>query len=442
MKKIKKLFLLLLSLVLAVMSTACGQVSSSSSNAASKKTTISVWLTNYVTSTEAKGDQSKWLISSVFSEFEKANPGVTIKASLFSGSPDLFAKYKAAGLSKNGPDVFNMSNGSYLFPMKDIVLHLNGKIPADDLKNIMGWETVTLDFKSGGQILGYPGAGTNAVFFFYNKKLVKSAGLDFEANSPKTLSEFNVALKAIKDKGITPILDDEGAGAGLMFYMTDYWWVQQTTAAGIANDYTGKTKFADDKGLLSALDAYQSLYKNGYVNVDTATSSDSKSKFMQGGGALFGSGPWDISDIEGGMGADNVGILAVPDISANAPITNSCIGGPGDCLVISNYTKNPDIAIKLLSYMDSKPVCIKLSKNINNMPIRKDISVDELGIKDDQIFKKLYALTQKYTFWVDNSVPSDYITEIGKIAPVCFVNKMTPLALAKDIDQLVLASKQ
>ena len=76
----------------------------------------------------------------------------------------------------------NLWTGQPIFAMKEIILPLDELVPADDLKKIVGWESVRDGFKPDGTILGYPAAQNQICHMLYNKAIVKKAGLDFEAS--------------------------------------------------------------------------------------------------------------------------------------------------------------------------------------------------------------------------------------------------------------------
>ena len=190
--------------------------------------------------------------------------------------------------------------------MKEVILPLDKLVPADDLKKIVGWESVRDGFKADGTILGYPAAQNQICFMMYNKAIVKKAGMDWEANPPKTIQEFDEALGKIKAIGVTPILVDEAAQSVCWWlaWVADYWWTQQTTNEGILAETYGEKKFADDKGFLAVLDHYRSLYTKGYFRKDMATSNDSFTQFLNGKGALWPSVTSFLADAEKALGAD------------------------------------------------------------------------------------------------------------------------------------------
>ena len=178
---------------------------------------------------------------------------------------------------------------------------------------------------------------------FYNKAIVRKAGLDFEAAPPKTLKEFDAALAKIKATGAIPIVVDEAAQGVPWFlcWVGDYWWAQMTGNPTIIEQTYGRKKFTDDKGLLATLEYYNSLFKKGFFREDLLTANDSHSQFLQGKGAIWPAVPSFLADSEKTLGAD-MGILMPPEMDPKAKLTNSTIGGPGQSFVVAKNTKYPE----------------------------------------------------------------------------------------------------
>ncbi len=398
---------------------------------------LTVWVPgrdSYIGPDEQKKAQEEWYISKAFKRFEKANPGVTVELVVEPDAAAAHQTFKAAAVAGNAPDIANLWSGQYVFGIKDAIRPIDDIVPKADLNNLVGWNTMREDFKADGKLFGYPGFTVTLCFFFYNKTLVKQAGLDFEANPPRTTQEFDAALEAIKKTGVVPIVTDEGF-PWFNLYVAVYWWYQMSGPDRILQDCAGVEKFSEDKGLLAMLDYYQSLWKRGYVNRDAATSSDYWAKFLQGKAALTPQVTLVMSDALAALGADNVGILAPPDMDPNAPYaTGTVVGGTGGALVVSKDSKNPELAVKLLSFLSSKAETLELLKNQSFVPIRKDITPAEMGFAPGSIQEKMYSYKDKVVYFVDNILTPGVVDEYYKLCPLVLVGKMTPMEFAKALD--------
>lgn len=414
---------------------ACGGGSDKKASADPIK--LTVWISgrdSYIGPDEQKKAQEEWYISKAFKRFEAANPGITVELTVPPDQAEAHQTFKAAGLAKNAPDIANLWTGQNIFALKDVIKPIDKLVPKEDLDNLLGWETVRLDFKPDGTLLGYPTSDVQLCFFLYNKKIIKDAGLDFEANPPKTIQEFDAAMEAIKAKGITPIVTDESF-PWFYCYLGVYWWLQMSGRDMILSDSNAKTKFADDKGYLDSLAYYNSLYTKGYVNKNALTSADSWNQFLQGKAALLPNVTSVISDAINAMGEENVGVIKPPDYSASASITNTTIGGPGQCLVVSANSEHPEAAVKLMSFLNSKAEILEFEKVQAKIPTRKDISLEELGWKAGSLPAKLFDWSKTYQYWVDNSIRPGVVDEFYKMTPMVLVGKMTPQGLAEHLDK-------
>jgi ABC-type glycerol-3-phosphate transport system substrate-binding protein len=435
---LKSLIAVLLAAVMALMVIGCSS-GSQSGKAETKPAKLSIWINgrdSFIGPNEQKMAQDKWYISQAIKRFEDANPGVTVELTVSPDAMQAHQTFKTAGLAGNAPDIANLWAGQFIFALKDVITPITNYIPKEDLENLSGWDTVTLDFKQGNPIIGYPTPDNQMCFFLYNKKIIQDCGLDFEKNPPRTKDAFLADMEIIKNKGYIPMAADEGAGYPYyFFYIGAYWWVQQNGIEPILASDQGKTKFADDKALTSALDMYHEIYAKGYMNQDAATSGDSWNKFLQGQVAMFPNVSTVIKDAQDALGENNVGAILPPDISDSAKIKNGTIGGPGQSLVVSKNCKNPELAVKFMSFLNSKSEVLELYKTQTKVPIRKDLTEKDLNLKPGSIGAKLFDWSKNYVFWVDNSLSSQVVDDFNKLLPLVLVGKMTPAELAQQLDK-------
>ena len=406
---------------------------------------LTVWINgsdSFIGPTEQQKPQEQWYISQAFKRFEKANPGVTVELVVQADQNAAHTNFKTAGLAGNAPDVANLWTGQPIFALKEVIAPIDKLVPADDLKKIVGWESVRDGFKADGAILGYPAAQNQVCFFMYNKAIVKKAGMDWDAAPPKTIPEFDAALAKIKAIGVTPILADETKD-GVCWFMTfigDYWWAQLSGNEQILQETVGAKKFADDAGFLKVLDYYQSLYKKGYFRKDMATSADSQTQFLNGKGALFPAVTSFLSDTEKTLGAD-LGVLMPPSFDPAAKLQDSTIGGPGQSLVVSKSSKSPELAVKLISFLNSKAEVLEALK-INRYPVvRTDITAQELGFAPGSNIAKIQEYSTKYNYWVDNLLTSDVASIFYPEGALVATGRKTPKQYADEMDKKAAGQK-
>lgn len=402
---------------------------------------LTIWINgrdSFIGPNEQQLPQDQWYISQAIKRFEDANPGVSIELVVQADAYAAHQMFRTAGLAGNAPDIANLWAGQFIFPLADVITPINDKIPAADRENIIGWEVDTLDFKEGNPILGYPTPDNQMCMFLYNKKIIQELGLDYEANPPRTMDAFFADLEKIKNAGYIPIAADEAVDgyAYYFFQIAAYWWVQQNGFDPILAADRGEANFADDQALLTALRAYHDIWAKGYMNQDAATSSDSWNKFLQGKVAMVPRVNSFVKDAQDALGEENVGAILPPDISDTAKIKNGTIGGPGQVLVVAKNSKYVDTAVKFMSFLNSKDEVLKLNEFQTKVPVRKDVTEADLGLKPGSIGSKLIQWSKNYVFWVDNSLSASVVDEFNKLLPLVLTGKMTPEELAQQLDKV------
>lgn len=397
---------------------------------------LNVWMAACITEEEKKLPQEEWLITELCNEFEAQNPGVKIELTHLTDQGAAHQSYKAAALAKSGPDVINLWSGQPIFALADVVLDISDMIPEEDKENINGWESVTEGFAEDGRILGYPVAGSEVCGFIYNKELTAQAGVDLESNPPQTVDEFMDMLQKIKDAGIQPVVADDAGFNSLVTMSLAHWWVQTEGNEDIARKSTGELKFADDQVFIKTFEIANQMYERGLLNEDYASSQDALTRFLQGNAAMYGgTTSIPIAQSREVLGEDKVGFYAAPDFNDAVQKKDTCIGGPGQMLAIANYCPHPELALKFCSFLNSKESQLRLMKELSMVPIRKDISLEELGWEEDEVLTKVYELGQNYSYWSDNTMVPDVANECFSLGTLVVTGKMSPEELAQKLDE-------
>lgn len=402
---------------------------------------LSIWINgrdSFIGPNEQQLPQDQWYISQAIKRFEDANPGVSIELVVQADAYAAHQMFRTAGLAGNAPDIGNFWAGEFVFPLAEVITPINDMISAEDEENILGFTWDTLDFKEGNPILGYPTPDNQMCMFIYNKQIMQEVGLDYEANPPRTMEAFYADMEKIKNAGYIPIAADEAIDgyAYYFFQIAAYWWVQQNGLDPILAEDRGEANFADDEALITALNAYHEIWANGYMNQDAATSSDSWNKFLQGKVAMVPRVNSFVNDALDALGEENVGVIIPPDISDTAQIKNGTIGGPGQTLVVAKNSKYPETAVKFISFLNSKDEVLKLNEFQTKVPVRKDVTPEDLGLESGSVAAKINGWAQNYIFWVDNSISGPVVDEFNKQLPLVLTGKMTPEELAQRLDEV------
>jgi raffinose/stachyose/melibiose transport system substrate-binding protein len=427
----KKAFswILVLSLVLGLFSFGTGAL-------AEGQQKLLMWVSAaLVSDSDQKLPQEDWAVSKIIAQFEQENPGVDIELALFPDQIAMTQTFKAAAAGADSPDIVNVWAGQQLFELKDILVDIKDMVPQEDKDNILGWEPMTQDFKAGNPVLGYPTSGNEICGFLYNKKVLAACGLDYDKNPPKTMDQFLKDLETIKATGYLPIAAGDNGWGEAFFTAYATWWVQASGSERVASDSRGITKFSDDQGFLNAVQAAADLYAKGYINTDYATIPSTVEIFVDGSSALLATGNWNTGVACEALGTENVGYLNPPDISADVLLKDTLIGGPGQALAISKSCKNPELAVKFLSYLSNRENMISILKSQSKLPLRKDIAAADLGYGDTGVMRQEYDASLHYVFWADNSMVPDVNAEVQKVSPLVLTGKMTVADFAAQLDK-------
>ena len=454
----KKVLALLLTAALVLSCTACGgkenkesqepagtaaespeeeqQESQSAEAENEEEIVLKVWVApSLVSEDEQKMKQEEWYVSRVAKKFEEENPGVKIEFTVVPDQSAAHQTFKAAASTDSGPDIANLWSGQSIFAMEDVILDIKDYIPAEDKELLQGWETVTVGFEEGGPVLGYPVSGNEICGLLYNRAILQEAGLDFDNNPPKTLAEFMEAMGKIKDAGYLPIAAGDDGWNCAYFYGFASLWAQQEGNARVASDSTGETKFAEDEAFKESYRFANELYNNGYINEDYQTSPDYNELFLNGEAAFLVTGNYMVATAADALGIENLGFCGFPDVSADAVNKNTCIGGPGQCMVVSGQCKNPEMAVKFLSFLNNKENHIDLLAGLSKLPLRTDVTLEEVGMAEDLVYRQIVKLSENYTYWADNSIVPEVNAEMQKLGSLAITGKMSIDEMAEKLDQ-------
>ena len=361
---------------------------------------------------------------------------VTIEINAYNDNAQLMNDFKAATRAGYGPDIACFVNGPALISLKDGLLPLNDYLDDDLRTKVVGWETCAEGMNADNTIYGMPYLGQSVACFAYNKSLVKQAGLDFEANPPRTIDEFYAALDAIRDAGIQPLHLDESY-PGLLLYCLSMWWEQLSGLDGILAHTDEQVSFADDEGFKFMMNEYKKFYDNGWLNKDTATSTDNYNVFLQGGSALHTLYFGDYETYHEALGND-FGMLPVPTAEESLIDTDTAVGGVGAALGVSNFSENPDMAVEFVKFLLSRDEMVSMYTKNSAIPIRTDITAADIGRTDDPYFAQAVEMAGGLYFWPDNCLSADVVNIYCSLPCQVLVGNMSLDELTRAMDDAQL----
>ena len=350
---ISKRFLMVAAAALALGVAACGGGGASSEEAAQARGPITIWYSN-------NQEEVAWG-KKVVAAWNQAHPKEQVKGQQIPTGKSSEAVIGASITAGNAPClVLNTSPAAVPQFQKQ-----GGLVALDDMPG--GKEYI--ESRSGDAAAQYRSPDgkyyqlpwkSNPVMIFYNKKLLKKAGID-PGNPP--LSTYNDFLATSRK-----IVDSKAADAAIYpapsgeFYQSWFdFYPLFTAATGKQLVEDGKAQFTSDEGMQVA-DFWKTMDADGLAPKEKFEGD----AFATGKAAMAIAGPWAIAvykDVDWG-------VAAVPTADGNAQSTFT------DEKSIAMYTacKNRATAWDFLKFATSKEQDGKLLSTTGQMPVRTDLA--------------------------------------------------------------------
>ena len=429
----KRLISILLAIMIAVSLVACG--ASEKEEADSGETKLTVWLTtSLVNEFEQQQSEDTWFIKELGKQFEEQNPGVKIEFVSYTDSQECMQVFKASAQTGDSPDIVCTWAGNQLFELESLLVDLRDYIPQEDKDAIVAWETVTLNYEEGNKILGYPNSGNEICGVFYNKDILEACGLDYDNHAPADLETFVKDLETIKAAGYLPLYATDGGWAHS--YLTGFaaYWPQISGTAAVAQAGLGKASFSEDPGFRASISVPAELYAKGLINADYASAADDLGMFVAGEAAFIVTGNWNAALLEDGVGEGRVGFMVNFPSPAESNQMGAGIGGIGQAIAVSKTCKNPELAVKFISFLNQKDNHVKIVKHMSMLPYRFDVTAEDLGYEPGSMDDQMLQASKNSIFWVDNTLQVDVSAELVALSPMAIIGDMSVEELAAALD--------
>lgn len=341
-------------------------------------------------------------------------------------------KIKSAMSSDTGPDFFFTWAAGFSKPFVDAgkVLQLDDYMGGFKDQLLPG---ITDNFSYDGKVYGLP-YQMQVAPLFCNKEM-------FEKNNvkiPETYEELLTAVKAFSAKGITPMMCGAKDMWPAMFYY-DVLALRQAGAKQCNDTLSGKASF-DAPEFIEAAKKLQELSKAGAFGKDFLAVSwdEAQNGFAAEKAAMIFNGNW----VSGTANADTsaskgkVVVVKFPSITGGKSSQTEYFGGAGDGYMINKNTKNPQLAVDVLSFLLQKLAADMYEAN-TGMPGWK-VSVDESKVS--QMTKDMVNMTKDATAW---NIWWDVFLEGAKadthknLVVELMTNKITPEDFAKQMQELM-----
>ncbi|MFN8594162.1 MAG: extracellular solute-binding protein [Thermomicrobiales bacterium] len=407
----------------------------SSRRTRAQDTTVTFWNPG-ILMVEDPSDKTKkpedFYVYQAIARFEAANPGVKIAMEVLPGDANQFTKYRTASIAANGPDVMAMWSGSYMLGVKDFLEPLASYFTAEERARILGWEATSADFKPDStEICGIPAGSDGQTCIFYNTELLDKAGIDPEGDWRASFDTFAAALEKIKASGVTPMALEEYA----IIWQIFAWWQAQTLggSAAVAELVSGKRNFSDAP-LPQVTQSWQKLKDYTVPGAESMPGEAAVQQLLAGQAVMTTGGFWAIPQMREGMG-DKLGMIQMPNFSADAPIQNGGIGGAGTAYIVSNYSAVKDEAVAFLKFLMSKEEQ-ELKAKSGQGSLLNVTDVDATSLYPDPLtnIQQGWATEPSTVFWLDNLYPSDLTNEIKAQSQLAWTSQISADEFLAKID--------
>ena len=321
--------------------------------------------------------------------FEAANPGTEVEiVSLPWGQA--FEKFATMIAGGDIPDVVEMPDrwaGIY----KDRLANLNDKIAAWEHGGTLTQKTLDMGRQTDGESARMIPYGFYLRALFYNKKLLKEAGID---NPPATMEEFMAASKAVSALDGKSGYCLRGGPGGLN------GWIMMAAAMNGSNtffDEDGKSTL-NQPGSVEGLQFLIDLYQNGYAPKDAVGwgFNEIVAGFYSGTCAFLDQDPDALIAVAERMDAEDFAVVPMPVGPSGKAFPT--IGFAGWAMFDS--TGNEDLSWKLIAHLSSPEANAVWAKRVGVIPIHE-------GADQDPHFK-----TEQFAGWFDTLNGAQYVPTV------------------------------
>lgn len=210
------------------------------------------------------------------------------------------------------------------------------------------------------------GVSESSVGIYYNKKMLKDAGVDLKTlptvENPWTWDEFLELCKKLKNKYDKPAIDMQlqSKDEMLTYALLPFVW----SAGGDVLSKDGKKAEGvfNDKLTVGAMTFIQTMLKEGYT-----TRTPVKQAFETEKYPMKMSGVWTVTDMETNFPNVDYGVMPYPV----SPKTKKLVSPSGSWqFAMTQTSENKEWAAKLVDWMTNKESNLELSRSIAALPVR------------------------------------------------------------------------
>jgi raffinose/stachyose/melibiose transport system substrate-binding protein len=382
---------------------------------------IKLWTLNFANDSANKAFQS------IVQQFEKANPGVTVKVETRGVDEHKSALRVAAG-SDQGPDIFFSWAG----------LGLGGEFiksglaaPMDKYYAAYHWDDellpTALSFSKQ-----YPGGRFGLPYTFhgealyYNKALFAKAGI---TAPPATYDELVADADKLKAAGIPAITFGGTVNWHVMRLMDE---ILETECGAAQHDalMNMKVSWADE---LCAAKSFNELHKwtsnyflKPFMGIDQAQSFN---LFIAGRAAMMLEGDWLVGQLKGSNKLDGYAMFPFPNGTKR-------LYGFAEYNYISTKSARADAAAKFLDFLESTDVQQAHLGDFGTISVNKNVKYGDLD-PVSQAWIKVFGDYDTMFVNGDQSLPLDVTTEYWRVINEVASDHLDPMKAGAELQNFI-----
>lgn len=425
MKSMTKAIAALAATSMLVSLPACGNKPGQTGNTQATGANVTTW---------AMTDSPWDPIKNAFKEWNKANPDAQISEESFAN--DAYKeKIRTAVGSGNAPTFFPSWGGS---PLTDYVSSKAVTDLTSDLKDTIDskvFDSVSAEGYRDGKLYAVPTGQAQPVLFFYNKQVLKDAGVD---EAPQTWDDLLNAVAKLKAAGKTPIA--LAGGSKWPYLMWAAYLVDRIGGPEVFQGVLDGNKDAwSDPAVTQAMSMIQDLIDASAFgnNYQSLTADDRKDTAMiatgEAGMELMGSWVYaDLISINDSFTADDLGFAPFPSVDGGKGDMGDLTGNLSSYWQLSSKAtdKQKDTFVNFIKEKNYSDTMVDAMLEQGQVPPVKGIE-DKIAAADDGsgyytwIYDSVKNAPNYQLSW-DVALPSDQGQAVLNNLEQVFLKTMTP----------------
>lgn len=400
--------------------------SAAPSSAPEEKVVLKV-MDNWGSQSDAKGPP----LQSIFEDFMKAYPNITIEEEVFADT-DIPTKVSTAFLAGEEPDIVFQN---YPYMSKDwlndgITIAVTDLIEEWGLKDAFKPEALAQYTDASGAVVSFPLEGFTWPMW-YNTAILKASGVD---TIPTTIDELISASQKIRAAGYQPLVVAGADWGGQSFFNVINSTLMTNQEFG---ELYAKGDFSQNKNFAASVDLLIKL-RDAKVFADNSEGLDVAAmtqEFYTGKAAMMHAGSWSFSEPPAEMVDDIVvGGFPLPDGSPwTKPIVPSGYVGKG-VWITRNGAAKMDAVEKFIKFFFQPEMIARFVEQAGMVSPMKDTPVDESKLNPLYVQTLKWGDTVNFVDVVDLYIPATAWEDLTNVTKESFIPGTTAQKILEDLD--------